>query len=1185
MQRKDLALRVLSTAAIMSIVTSIAAPAFAGTYYMENGNLSIRQDENGNVWVKSGDSAEKQDTDDEVIIHGGAGENQWSNAPSGGAAATAGTEDSAAGEGTPPATGNSEDGSAPAAATGTEDSAAGEGTPPATGNSEGGSAPAAATGTEGSVAGEGASAAGNNAEGGSAPTAATGTEGSVAGEGASAAGNNAEGGSAPTAATGTEGSAAGEGASAAGNNAREDSAQTQQGKDNTKEEDTPKDPSTEPAPTTSADPEEKTLKTTQADTTTTPAAEEPSTKLEDVTVDTAYQPVAPTSTASSNWISVVNNCLGKVLNIRLSNVNIKKTSNDDTAPMTVDGSGSTTIELDGNNVLDASTPAWNHTAGLEKKGAGTLTITDTDSITAKDGTTQDNTRRGSLTATGGHGSSGGAGIGSRGTGSASIHNQTENITIKGNAYVKAYGQGNASGIGGGYGGNAKNITIEDNAYVVAKGGGAGIGSGISGGSSDVKIQGGTVVAEGSYTGIGGHCRGSDTSETSTIEISGGTVYANGLYGADGVSIGSVGGNSEITISGNAKVKNIGQMGSYGTSKAEAEKINATITIEDNAMIADGSGGIGGNTNTNITIQDNAVIGNLLKFEHRPNEWFGYIGTCTGTSDRIYNAKATVQIKDNVLIKDVAFIGGKYITSDVKIKIQDNAHIKKIDASGCNVPAIGSDGGKVDVTIGGSSDPNKPQQGTVRIDEARSVANPGAGHLAVIGSASGGGTVSIERNVQLGLVSKGVDYNRVDYVKGNSVMTLDEMKNSIRGDSTMSLKNEQTGNLEYIVHGQNVCAHVAGEETDRQEATCTTEGFIEYKCNYEAQNGATGNSCNRTWRVTLPKKDHDYGPWTVKTPATCEGEGEEHRTCYMCHKEETKTIPALDHLWKEDHRTGNCGVAGDIYYVCERDNSHTKTEPVAATGNHQFKDWHQTKAPTCMEEGEEQHECEVCGKPETRKVDKLDHVEELRGAKEPTCTEPGYTGDKWCTRGDHLLEKGSVIPATGHQKTHIEGKKEPTCTEPGYTGDEVCDACGTVVKKGTVIPATGHHWVDNGDGTHTCTNCGATEGQPVNTNSALELRVVDAEGMDRPFTVSQNGTLRTYTGAYDTATLTGDLNTLCYLQEHGAQTIQFVTNGQTSSFAISDLLAQGSGSEVFYLTHRGAEEPTLLLVEADHSDLL
>ena len=173
-----------------------------------------------------------------------------------------------------------------------------------------------------------------------------------------------------------------------------------------------------------------------------------------------------------------------------------------------------------------------------------------------------------------------------------------------------------------------------------------------------------------------------------------------------------------------------------------------------------------------------------------------------------------------------------------------------------------------------------------------------------------------------------------------------------------------------------------------------------------------------------------------------------------------------------------------------------------------------------------------------------------------------------------------------------GRKDATCTEDGwvkyectYESNRYATAPEHKDQWVETIPATGHHWKDNGDGTHTCTKCGATEALPSDTNSALELRVVDAEGMNQPFTVSQNGTLRTYTGAYDTATLTGDLDTLRYLQDHGAQTIQFVTNGQTSSFAINDLLAQGSGSEVFYLTHRGAEEPTLLLVEADHSELV
>ena len=173
-----------------------------------------------------------------------------------------------------------------------------------------------------------------------------------------------------------------------------------------------------------------------------------------------------------------------------------------------------------------------------------------------------------------------------------------------------------------------------------------------------------------------------------------------------------------------------------------------------------------------------------------------------------------------------------------------------------------------------------------------------------------------------------------------------------------------------------------------------------------------------------------------------------------------------------------------------------------------------------------------------------------------------------------------------------GRKDATCTEDGwvkygctYESDRYATAPEHTDQWTETIPALGHHWKDNGNGTHTCTKCGATEALPSDTNSALELRVVDAEGMNQPFTVSQNGTLRTYTGAYDTATLTGDLDTLRYLQDHGAQTIQFVTNGQTSSFAINDLLAQGSGSEVFYLTHRGAEEPTLLLVEADHSELV
>ena len=75
MQRKDLALRVLSTAAIMSIVTSIAAPAFADVYYIGNGSIDVETMTNtdGSQYVTSDSGRNKTytDTSDEIVIKDG----------------------------------------------------------------------------------------------------------------------------------------------------------------------------------------------------------------------------------------------------------------------------------------------------------------------------------------------------------------------------------------------------------------------------------------------------------------------------------------------------------------------------------------------------------------------------------------------------------------------------------------------------------------------------------------------------------------------------------------------------------------------------------------------------------------------------------------------------------------------------------------------------------------------------------------------------------------------------------------------------------------------------------------------------------------------------------------------------------------------------------------------------------
>ena len=71
MRAKNLALRVLSTAAMLSIVTSIAAPAFAATYYINDGSVDVTVSDAGVVTVNQGNKT-YTDKLDSVVIRGGA---------------------------------------------------------------------------------------------------------------------------------------------------------------------------------------------------------------------------------------------------------------------------------------------------------------------------------------------------------------------------------------------------------------------------------------------------------------------------------------------------------------------------------------------------------------------------------------------------------------------------------------------------------------------------------------------------------------------------------------------------------------------------------------------------------------------------------------------------------------------------------------------------------------------------------------------------------------------------------------------------------------------------------------------------------------------------------------------------------------------------------------------------------
>ena len=126
----------------------------------------------------------------------------------------------------------------------------------------------------------------------------------------------------------------------------------------------------------------------------------------------------------------------------------------------------------------------------------------------------------------------------------------KNITITGGTVTATNKEGGA-GIGGGLMGNGEDITITGGTVNAAGGDyAAGIGGGNSGSGKNITITGGTVTAKGGVlgAGIGGGVVGSGTN----ITITGGTVTASGCGGA-GIGGGIDGSGSNVTVSGAAQV--------------------------------------------------------------------------------------------------------------------------------------------------------------------------------------------------------------------------------------------------------------------------------------------------------------------------------------------------------------------------------------------------------------------------------------------------------------------------------------------------------------------------------------------------------------------------------------------------------------------------------------------------------
>ena len=178
---------------------------------------------------------------------------------------------------------------------------------------------------------------------------------------------------------------------------------------------------------------------------------------------------------------------------------------------------------------------------------------------------------GTVNATGGED---GAGIGGGHEGSG------EHITIN-SGTVNATGGEDGAGIGGGGSGiGGKNITIKGGTVNAAGGkGSAGIGGGLGGSGENITINGGAVDAKGGNQGAG--IGGGVSSSGENITISGGTVTAAGGYFAAGIGGGSGGSGSNVTVSGAAQVTAV-------AGKSKTNHYYPYNKIDSGATIGNGS---------------------------------------------------------------------------------------------------------------------------------------------------------------------------------------------------------------------------------------------------------------------------------------------------------------------------------------------------------------------------------------------------------------------------------------------------------------------------------------------------------------------------------------------------------------------------------------------------------------------
>lgn len=1205
--------RVTALALTAAMVAGMAAPAYADTYYIGDGSITITKDESG-THVQQGGTT-KIDTDDEITIKGG-------NRPKDTTDPVSNSSKSSTSANSPvqsaSATPQSEDNSDPKEMVYLDDKKA---DPNGSDSSEGGSEGNETDSTEKNQTGTTTGGEGNAPQ-----TNDTTGSGDTSGSEVNSSGSEGD-------TTGNEENDPQPGGTPTSGNEEND-----------------------PQPGDSSAPESQFMYASAND------DNEPQTEST-TTLKTAAE------NFTKNVIRIINNLVsnsGKdnTLNVTLDNVNIM--ANNDAA-LSVEGAGNTKITLKGDNTL---TSGGSH-AGLEHNEESTGT---TGKLTITSGTDDKGDNTGSLTATGG---SGAAGIGSSngkgagtieitggdikatgGTGGAGIGGGEEStgatkIDITGAALVYAHGSGGAA-IGSGESSTGETtITIHDtNTGKGVKSAfasdGAGIGSGrYASGKTHITIRNASVStlnysAASTNTSGAGIGTGYASQSNADITIKGSTVKAVGGSGA-AIGSGSEGDvfspptgepdafktiicitDSNVTASSGPSAA-IGS-GSYSTNATDIEISGGKIEASNYSGSAIGSG-VSAKGKTGISITGSNVTATASR------------GTGIGSGDSS-SGETTIDISGGTVTATgggdgydgSAGIGaGMSSTGNTHITLRDRV---TVTATGGGDSSLGGGGGAgigsgsaakghTDILIKGAT--------KVTATGGSTAAGIGSGHYVgysktgpvgsttiTIRNSADGTVIPIITAKGGGVENKSCGSSGAGIGAGGNTLnktTINIEGGIITATGGVSLDSRNHSDKRLSGAGIGSGSNVSGEtEINIKGGTIT-----------EATGGKYGGAGIGSGSYSDTAADNEKGAVTINitggTIEKAEGGGDYVSSSERWYsgagigaglKAGTTTINIKDNARIASAKGGEYGGAGigggysghpSNITITGGTITATGTSDAPAIGNG-IVSISNAAAPLDITATASDADNAIRSRDD-KKLDEIIHLEEndklglVKLVKSST------------TSISRLFHNGvytkSIYPAVS--ETHPLGEwhtEEPTCTEPGKKWRS-CTVDNCVVTETEKLPALGHQWggwtpVEGGSREYRiCEVCNEVEYRDVSHNSGISdsssgdstistgLHVLDPAQADilqniQLVRLNQIIDVLYIDVSHETASLQGVLSDLIGLRSENIETIVFSTERCTSTLSLSDVAALGAGDTPFTLSHSGSTA-TFTVGGADHSALL